>query len=139
MASNLTALLEGPAATPPPGVIPQLDNPPNRKTATQVLPSIAMALATIAVAMSMYSRVFISREFGLPDCEYFVLADFQLRSRFVLIVVIGRFNTHWFRTKIQLILSASQLKLVSLHLLHFAQCVCSLVKLRRECTRGMSG
>lgn len=70
MASNLTDLLEGPSAAPPPGIISQLDNPPNQKTVTEFLPSISIALATVAVAMRVYSRIFVTQKFGLSDCEY---------------------------------------------------------------------
>ncbi|KAI0435745.1 hypothetical protein F4803DRAFT_544504 [Xylaria telfairii] len=58
---------KGPSTTPPPGVVPQLDNPPNERTTAIALAAISIILATLAVAMRTYSRFFVTRSFGIPD------------------------------------------------------------------------
>lgn len=83
MATNLTALLEGPSAPPPPGVIPQLDNPPNHETVGKVLPAISIALVTPIVAMSIYSRIFILHKFGAADCKYLTSSLLSIWKLFV--------------------------------------------------------
>ncbi|KAI1449165.1 hypothetical protein F5Y02DRAFT_414426 [Annulohypoxylon stygium] len=87
MATNLTALLEGPSAPPPPGVIPQLDNPPNHETVGKVLPAISIALVTPIVAMSIYSRIFILHKFGAAD--YTMLFAFATFIGFSAVCVLA--------------------------------------------------
>lgn len=69
MATNMTPLLDGPAGVPPPGVVSQLDDPPNEWGASYVFPAFSIALASVLVAMRLYTTVFVTQRAGLPDCE----------------------------------------------------------------------
>jgi hypothetical protein len=76
MASNLNpeqleALLNGPALKPPPGVVPQLDNPPAYRTASTALPVVCLVVATLGLAMRLYTRIRVLRQVNLADCECF--------------------------------------------------------------------
>ncbi|KAI0897527.1 hypothetical protein F4806DRAFT_507950 [Annulohypoxylon nitens] len=87
MPTNLTAFLEGPSAKPPPGIVPQLDNPPNHRTAGTVLLALSIALVTLMVAISMYSRVFITRKFSAAD--YSMLFGFLTFVAFCVICILA--------------------------------------------------
>lgn len=45
-----------PAITPPPGVVPNFDDPPNSNTMALVVMSICLAVSTIAIVLRFYSR-----------------------------------------------------------------------------------
>lgn len=67
MATNNTeALLEGPALQPPPGVIPNFADPGGNHTVGYVVIILGGTLATISVAVRMYSRVII-KKIGIED------------------------------------------------------------------------
>lgn len=69
MSADMTALLNGPAGTPPAGTVPQLNDPQNQRAATNVLPTLSIVLMTVLVAIRMYTTVFITRRVGIADCE----------------------------------------------------------------------
>lgn len=69
MSGNMTDLLNGPAGVPPAGTISQLDNPPNQKTTTHVVPILSIVLVSLLVAMRMYTTMFVTRRVGVADCE----------------------------------------------------------------------
>ncbi|KAJ2985762.1 hypothetical protein NUW58_g5360 [Xylaria curta] len=70
--THLQALLDGPALAPPPGVIPQLDNPPSYRTATTVIPIVAITVTTLSLAMRTYTKVSILRKVDLGDYSLFL-------------------------------------------------------------------
>lgn len=72
MATNMTALLEGPAAVPPVGVIPQLDNPPSEWGTSHVFPAFSIVMSTILVFMRLYTTRFVTQRIGLPDWSILV-------------------------------------------------------------------
>ncbi|KAI1103638.1 hypothetical protein F4804DRAFT_352796 [Jackrogersella minutella] len=59
---QLETLLNGPAGTPPPGVIPQLDDPPNHSVAAISVIIISIVVATLATAMRLYTKARIIRQ-----------------------------------------------------------------------------
>ena len=72
--SNLTpqqlqAFLDGPALPPPPGVIPQLDHPPNLRTTGIAAQVVCLVLATLALCMRLYTKAAIIRQIVLADCK----------------------------------------------------------------------
>lgn len=67
--SQLDALLDGPALAPPPGVVPNLTNPPESVVASYMVTSLTIAIATLAVLVRMYTRIFITKQVGFADCE----------------------------------------------------------------------
>ena len=70
------------AAEPPPGVTPDYDNPArNGVCRLFVVIPLLMALATIMVALRLYTRKFIVKNVGLDDCMWSMLrplTDFEL-------------------------------------------------------------
>lgn len=63
------ALLDGPALPPPPGVIPQFDDPPNMKTLAMAVEITCFLLSTITLCIRMYTRIFIFRRLSWgADC-----------------------------------------------------------------------
>ena len=59
-----------PAATPPPGVVPNFDNPPSQRTAIIVLQTIFLTLTVLAVSTRVYVRTCIIKLWGAEDSEY---------------------------------------------------------------------
>ncbi|KAK0511236.1 hypothetical protein JMJ35_005809 [Cladonia borealis] len=67
-AEQLQKLLDGPAGTPPVGVIPNFDHPPNLNTRYLILTiSACMTFATVAVLLRMYTKIFITRSLANED------------------------------------------------------------------------
>ncbi|KAE8414778.1 hypothetical protein BDV36DRAFT_236484 [Aspergillus pseudocaelatus] len=56
-----------PAATPPPGVVPNFDNPPSQRTAIIVLQTIFLTLTVLAVSTRIYVRTCIIKLWGAED------------------------------------------------------------------------
>ncbi|OTA88098.1 hypothetical protein M434DRAFT_53738, partial [Hypoxylon sp. CO27-5] len=50
------------ALSPPPGVVPQLDNPPNRRAVAISVPTVCLVVSTLAIAMRLYTRIRIIRQ-----------------------------------------------------------------------------
>ena len=63
-------LLEGPALTPPPGIRPNLDDPPNRNVLTYGVLFTCAGFAAIIVAVRLYAKAFCNRRVDVEDCEY---------------------------------------------------------------------
>ncbi|KAI1805118.1 hypothetical protein F4811DRAFT_561393 [Daldinia bambusicola] len=64
---ELEALLNGPALTPPAGVIPQLDNAPNYWVASMAILNFCVVVSTVLVAMRLYTRAIIIRQLNIAD------------------------------------------------------------------------
>lgn len=64
-------LLNSPAGKPPPGVIPNLDDPPNLYVTGQVVLLLSYVLATLALLLRLYTKAFIIRLFKISDCKNF--------------------------------------------------------------------
>ncbi|KXX79711.1 hypothetical protein MMYC01_203806 [Madurella mycetomatis] len=60
-------ILNGPARAPPPGVVPNFDNPPNRTPEAIAVIAVCLFFSTAAVLLRIYSRVFILRKVRLED------------------------------------------------------------------------
>ena len=65
----LHTLLEGPAMSPPPGVVPNFHNPPNLDVFVALTITLCVAFATLAVLLRMYTKVFILRALAWEDCR----------------------------------------------------------------------
>lgn len=63
------ALLQGPAATPPPGLESNLTDPPNQRVASYFMIIFFGFLATFALVIRVYTRAFILRRFKIADCK----------------------------------------------------------------------
>ena len=64
----LENLLNGPAAPPPPGITPNLDNPPNQKVALHIVAILTISFSTCAVIIRIYTKRFVLRTMGYEDC-----------------------------------------------------------------------
>lgn len=67
---QLQALLNGPAGTPPAGVVPNFDNPPNLNAFLIVTLTLALTFGTLAILMRMYTKLFIVRSTAYEDCTF---------------------------------------------------------------------
>jgi hypothetical protein len=68
--AEMQALLNGPAALPPPGVTPNFTDPYNFKSALLIIQIIFLILPTLAVAIRFYAKVWLIRSTHLEDCEF---------------------------------------------------------------------
>ncbi|KAI0842992.1 hypothetical protein F5Y06DRAFT_78483 [Hypoxylon sp. FL0890] len=66
------AFLDGPALTPPPNVVPNLDNPPNNNALALVMVTIHLAIVTIAMVLRAYAKIFVARRVFLEDIVSFI-------------------------------------------------------------------
>lgn len=65
----LQRLLNGPAATPPAGVTPDFDDPPNQRLFVIAILVLCLTFSTLAVLMRMYTKLFLVRSLVPEDCE----------------------------------------------------------------------
>ncbi|KAI0966394.1 hypothetical protein F4678DRAFT_449249 [Xylaria arbuscula] len=70
------AILNGPALPPPVGVIPNLENPPNDNLLCIAIITFLLFLATSALALAIYVRLFYAKRVYLED--YLAFAGFGL-------------------------------------------------------------
>ena len=75
---QLQKLLNGPAGTPPVGVIPDLNDPPNLDTYVILTISTCMTLATVAVLLRMYTKILITRTLAYEDCKWICIIPVML-------------------------------------------------------------
>ena len=68
--AELRTLLEGPAMSPPAGVIPDFDHAPNLDIYVIVTITLCTIFATLAVLLRMYTKVFILRVLAWEDCRF---------------------------------------------------------------------
>ncbi|KAI0377393.1 hypothetical protein F5Y04DRAFT_285032 [Hypomontagnella monticulosa] len=69
---ELENLLNGPALAPPPGVVPQFDNPPNHWILSRGAIIACLTITTVAVATSLYTRIRIGVFVGYIACAVLV-------------------------------------------------------------------
>ncbi len=68
--ATLEQLLEGPGLEPPPGVLPNFSDPQSQSVANLACNITCLTVATICVAIRMYTRFVITRSHGWEDCEF---------------------------------------------------------------------
>lgn len=61
------AILNGPALTPPDGVIPNFTNPPNRNGEVLAVIIVCLSLTTVTLLGRLYSRVFLVKALHIED------------------------------------------------------------------------
>ena len=66
----LRELLEGPAMSPPAGVIPNFHDPPNFDAFVALTLTLCICIGTLAVALRMYTKMFILRVLAWEDCGF---------------------------------------------------------------------
>ena len=67
----LRTLLEGPAMSPPAGILPKFHNPPNLNIFVTLTITLCVTFATVAVLLRMYTKVFILRALAWEDCRHY--------------------------------------------------------------------
>lgn len=68
--ANIHALLNGPAVEPPAGVTPNFVDPPNREATIFPIMALCLTIATLAVLVRLYSKLFLLRSVAYEDCEF---------------------------------------------------------------------
>ena len=68
--AELQAMLDGPAAVPPPGIAPNFVDPANiRKSLTADL-VICLTVTTLVVGMRTWTKIHVIKEVVLEDCNF---------------------------------------------------------------------
>lgn len=67
--TKLEELLNGPAGVPPPGILPNFNNPPNLHTSIFAAEAVCLTLTSLAVLIRLYTRHFLLRSVGYDDCQ----------------------------------------------------------------------
>lgn len=65
--------LNGPALAPPPGVVPNLTNPPNNNPLAIGVLTACAAVATLCLLLRAYARVWLARKLQVEESMYFSL------------------------------------------------------------------
>lgn len=82
MATPTTApiqtLLNGPAGTPPAGVVPNFQDPPNLNAFLILTLTLVLTFGSLAVLMRMYTKLFIIRSVAYEDCTVPQLAPLTI-------------------------------------------------------------
>ncbi|KAI0121425.1 hypothetical protein F4776DRAFT_630805 [Hypoxylon sp. NC0597] len=81
------ALLNGPALSPPPGVIPQLDNPPSNRATAISVPIVCLVVSTLAMAMRLYTRIRIIRHMSITD--YSLLLGWAIFVAYIACILLA--------------------------------------------------
>ncbi|KAF2657848.1 hypothetical protein K491DRAFT_625977 [Lophiostoma macrostomum CBS 122681] len=92
------ALLEGPALSPPPGVLPNFVNPPNRNAMTYGVLFTCASLSALVVAIRVYAKAFCTRRVDIED--YLAVAALGafggfLYGSYQMVHIVGSFNHQW--------------------------------------------
>lgn len=66
--------LNTPALKPPPGVVPDFDNPSGIQGEIHALLIVCAVISTIFVWLRLYTRYFIIKSHGWDDCKVIVLS-----------------------------------------------------------------
>lgn len=59
-----------PAISPPPGVMPDMQHPPSLALPMRVVIGLSTALMVLCVGLRAYSRLAVSRNWGVDDCTF---------------------------------------------------------------------
>lgn len=63
------AILNGSALSPPPGIIPNLENPPNRNDLAMFVTTFLLAVSTIGAFLRAYAQLFCIKKLHIEDCK----------------------------------------------------------------------
>ena len=66
--AQLQALLDGPAESPPPGVIPNFVDPPSIYPQIIVTLVLTLCISTLALAIRTYTKLRVIKAWHLEDC-----------------------------------------------------------------------
>ena len=66
---QLRKLLDGPAAEPPPGILPNFNDPSNLDKYLIVTCVFCVSFATVTLLLRMYTKVYLIRSIAYEDCE----------------------------------------------------------------------
>lgn len=91
---STTDIMEMPAMTPPPGVAPNFDNPPDQNRMALAVMSVCLAVSTIAIALRLYSRWAVVQVVQWQD--FLLLASFGIYIAFLAIFCRLSGNPGWF-------------------------------------------
>jgi hypothetical protein len=83
MPSNLSPdaidkIRNSPAGSPPPGIVPNYDNPPNGNRLAVAVIILGLVITTLAALIRFSTRAFYIRKVKLEDCLLTLPAKFSL-------------------------------------------------------------
>lgn len=77
------SILDGPALTPPTGVVPDFDDPPNSNTTARTIMAVCLTIGSIFFLLRTYSAWFVARKPRMSD--YAMIPTFTLYLAFVAV------------------------------------------------------
>ncbi|PVH97348.1 hypothetical protein DM02DRAFT_467817, partial [Periconia macrospinosa] len=99
-----------PAASPPPGVVPNFDNPPSRSNLLLGLTSTFLAFAVISYSIRMYTKIGIFRRVAWDDCKFDGKYDpFTLTQATYVGISIGVIGRHTWDLPLNKVISQKSL------------------------------
>lgn len=91
---STTDSMDKPAMSPPPGVDPNFDDPPNQNTMALAVMSVCLAVSTIAIVLRLYSRWAVVQMVRCQD--YLLLASFGIYIAMLGMLYRLRNEPGWF-------------------------------------------
>ncbi|KAI1779525.1 hypothetical protein F4818DRAFT_399593 [Hypoxylon cercidicola] len=91
-------VLNGPALAPPPGVVPNLDDPPNNNMLALAVGTSCLCVSTIAFALGAYSKLRLMKNIHIED--FLAFSGYALSigfaySSYSIVVGVGYFVHQW--------------------------------------------
>ncbi|KAI1733602.1 hypothetical protein F4680DRAFT_472083 [Xylaria scruposa] len=85
-------ILDGPALAPPPGTIPNLDDPPNQNALGLAVTTICLSISTVTVLLATYAKLHGGRKPRYEDCVIWKLKiKIQKKIGVAFIFLLGIF------------------------------------------------
>lgn len=63
------SILDGPALTPPAGVVPNFDDPPNSNTTARAIMAVCLTIGSIFFLLRTYSTWFVVKKPRMSECR----------------------------------------------------------------------
>lgn len=74
---------DSPALNPPPGIVPNFDNPAGTQGKIHATLIFCLVISTVFVWSRLYARFFIQKEHGWDDCKIALAASFTSHWTYV--------------------------------------------------------
>ena len=65
-------ILDGPSLEPPPGIIPNFDNPPSNNPLAYTVLTLCLVFAVFAASVRGYAKLFCTRQLRIEDCRFLI-------------------------------------------------------------------
>ena len=80
--AQMTAVLNGPAATPPPGVKPDFNTQSSFLPAFSAVVALCVGITSLAILARIYTKLFLMRSVAYEDCKSSHIPSFWFKQAY---------------------------------------------------------